>query len=79
MMTNLLELKRKNGVKVPADPVSFYGFSPDDVFCVHFWKSEEEGTWFRLHDGRVIDAEGQPCDPDQSLYAPPSTPRAIVL
>ncbi len=79
MMQNLLELKRQRGENVPGDPVSFYGFTPDDISCVHFWKGEEEGTWFRLHDGRVIDQEGRPAEADQTLYGPPTSPRAIVL
>ncbi|MDE1152237.1 MAG: hypothetical protein PW788_06855 [Micavibrio sp.] len=79
MMSNLLELKRRRGDSVTGDAVSFYGFTPDDIFCVHFWKGDEEGTWFRLNDGRVIDENGKPADSDETLYAAPTSPRAIVL
>jgi hypothetical protein len=79
MMTNLLKRKLKGGETAAADPVAFYGFGPDDVACVHFWKGNEEGLWFRLKDGRVFDGEARPCDTSEALYGPPSEIQQIDL
>jgi len=73
MMTNLHRIRRDKGLCSNADPVSFYGFTPDDIHSIHLWKGKEEGIWFRLNDGRVISEAAEPCDPDISLYGNPSS------
>jgi len=73
-MTNLLALKKATGQNLSTDPVVFFGFDPKEVHCVHFWKGAKEGTWFRLHDNRVFDENGQPAEPDEHLYKIPSSP-----
>jgi hypothetical protein len=73
IMTNLLALKKATGQNLSADPVVFFGFDPKEVHCVYFWKSDREGTWFRLHDGRVFDENGKPSEPDEHLYKTPTS------
>lgn len=73
IMTNLLALKKATGQNLSADPVVFFGFDPKEVHCVYFWKGAKEGTWFRLHDGRVFDENGQPSETDEHLYKPPAS------
>jgi len=38
----------------------FYGFGADAVECMHYHRigADDEGVWFRLHDGRVFDWRG---------------------
>jgi hypothetical protein len=79
MMTNLHELRRQRGEPVAQDAVSFFGFTPGDVQCVHFWKDEKEGIWFRLFDNRVVGADGGACETDLSLYEPPASPAPILF
>lgn len=73
IMTNLLGLKRSAGQNISADPVVFFGFDPRQVHCVYFWKNSTEGTWFRLHDGRVFDENGQPSETEEQFYSAPSS------
>ena len=79
MMSNLLEIRRKRGLSSAADPVSFYGFTPDEILCVHFWKKGQEGTWFRLRDSRVIDDGGHPSETDMELYMRPNTSQPLLM
>lgn len=69
VMTNLVARKLQAGIAKSADPVRYYGFSAADVVGLHFWKrNASESVWFRLADGRVIDADGNATDTDPTLY-----------
>jgi hypothetical protein len=47
----------------------FYGFAASDVHTFYSHKQGlGAGLYYRLRDGRVIDAGGQPHDPDPLLY-----------
>jgi len=47
----------------------FYGFHASDIVRTHWWKAGYGGSvFFRLRDGRVIDAAGRSHDPDIVLY-----------
>jgi len=76
-MTNLLALKKASGQSSSVDPIAFFGFDPKEVHRVYFWKSAKEGTWFRLHDGRVFDENGQPSETDEHFYTAPSSQEPI--
>jgi len=76
-MTNIMTLKKATRPNLSTDPVAFFGFRPEDVHLVYFWKSDREGTWFRLYDGRVFDENGQPSDREEDLYKAPSPPPPI--
>jgi len=70
---DLMKECQKNAIErgdlAPGDSVEKYlGFSVTDVSMVHRDKGTEHGVWFRLDDGRVIDAQGKECDPDRELY-----------
>lgn len=68
-MTNLVARKVAQGVAQSPDPIRFYGFTPHDVSGLHFWKRDaNDNVWFRLHDGRVIDADGNLSDSDLHHY-----------
>lgn len=47
-----------------------FGFSPSDIAGIHTRKAGVgSGLWFRLKDGRVIDAfTRESVDPDSALY-----------
>lgn len=77
IMTNLLALKKASGQSSSVDPVAFFGFDPKEVHRIYFWKSAKEGTWFRLHDGRVFDENGQPSETDENFYTAPSSQEPI--
>lgn len=49
---------------------AFFGFNSQDVRTLYFQKRDRPGPgfYFRLHDGRVIDAAGRPHESDESLY-----------
>ena len=69
VMTNLVARKVAVGVAQSPDPIRFYGFTPNDVSGLHFWKRDaNDNVWFRLHDGRVIDADGKPSESDLHHY-----------
>ena len=54
-------------------PEQFYGFKPDDVDEMHFHKQGfGKGVWYRLKDGRVIDALGNPSEVERHWYVPTS-------
>jgi hypothetical protein len=47
----------------------FFGFHYNNVAGVHYHKQGwGSGLFFRLHDGRVYDAQARPHDPDPSWY-----------
>jgi hypothetical protein len=51
-------------------PEEFYGFKPADVSEMHFRKrGAGRGLWFRLKDGRVIDAFGRRSRRARTWYA----------
>lgn len=51
------------------NPEEFYGFRPEDVAALHLHKhGVGRGVWFRLKDGRVIDAYGKPAERDRVWY-----------
>jgi hypothetical protein len=52
-------------------PEQFYGFRPEDVDEMHFHKQGfGKGVWYRVKDGRVIDALGRPSERERHWYAP---------
>jgi hypothetical protein len=58
-----------SGSRVPTKE-EFFGFRSADVVGLHRRKYDEPyiGLYFRLRDGRVIDALGRGHDPDPLLY-----------
>jgi hypothetical protein len=58
----------------------FYGFQAGDVIMVHLQKQGlGSGLWFRLKDGRVIDALGRPSHRFRSWYAGPALTPANIM
>lgn len=52
-------------------PEEFFGFCAEDVAEMHFTKRDAgRGFWYRLNDGRVIDAAGRPSETDRTWYGP---------
>ena len=50
----------------------YFGFTAMDVEEIyHRMVGEGQGTSFRLYDGRIIDWQGEPSNPDRSLYDVP--------
>jgi hypothetical protein len=50
-------------------PEEFYGFRAEDVAAMHYRKHGfGRGVWFRLKDGRVVDAKGKSSEPDHIWY-----------
>jgi len=68
MRAHLQEL-RVTGKTKAEQPEEFYGFHPEDVAEMHFHKhGVGRGVWYRLKDGRVIDAIGKASEPDRIWY-----------
>lgn len=64
----ILQSKGKN--RGTATPDKFYGFRAGDVDEMHFHKQGfGRGVWYRLKDGRVIDALGKPSETGRHWYA----------
>ena len=62
-------LLHKTGRSRARCPEEFYGFRPEDVVELHLYKQGfGRGVWFRLRDGRVIDAHGKPSHPERYWY-----------
>jgi hypothetical protein len=60
---------RVTGRSEAQEPEEFYGFRAEDVAEIHFQKhGTGRGVWYRLKDGRVIDAIGKPSERDRSWY-----------
>ena len=58
----------------------FYGFRASDVIMMHLQKQGSgSGLWFRLKDGRVIDALGRPSHRFRSWYAGPALTPANIM
>lgn len=68
MRAHLLVLRTRKMTRANT-PEEFYGFRAEDVECLHFQKRRfGAGLWFRLKDGRVLDALGQPSQRWRALY-----------
>jgi hypothetical protein len=62
-------LLHKTGKTRARSPEEFYGFRPEDVLELHLHKHGfGRGAWFRLKDGRVIDAHGNPSHRERYWY-----------
>jgi hypothetical protein len=68
MSANFLRLRE--AWKTQANgPEELYGFRPEDVAEMHLNKQGfGRGLWYRLKDGRVFDAAGQPSRPERYWY-----------
>lgn len=69
MRAQFLILRRKGKARASSDE-EFYGFRPEDVVEMYSRKHgvAKRGLWYRLKDGRVIDALGRPSEPDRAWY-----------
>jgi len=68
-MREHFELLRAKGRTDAQAPEEFYGFTPEDVAEIHFHKQGfGRGVWYRLKDGRVINALGNQSDPERYWY-----------
>lgn len=62
-------LKGKGKARAAKTPEEFYGFHPEDVVEMHSRKhGTGSGVWYRLKDGRVIDALGRPSENERAWY-----------
>jgi hypothetical protein len=69
MMAHFQILRAKGKHRSAQTPEQFYRFRPEDVVEIHFHKHGfGRGVWYRLKDGRVINAVGNPSQPDRSWY-----------
>ena len=72
MRAHFLVLWTQGRTGVARTAEEFYGFSAKDVIEMHFEKREPaRGLWFRLRNGRVINAVGKASHPAPSHYAVP--------
>ncbi len=68
MSANFLRL-RDAGKTQAVGPEELYCFRPEDVAELHLSKQGfGRGLWYRLKDGRVFDAAGQPSHPERHWY-----------
>lgn len=68
MRRQFLHLRRKRKTRARS-PQEFYGFRAEDVSEIYLRKHGiGRGLWFRLKDGRVIDALGKPSERDRAWY-----------
>src|SRR5437016_10180505 len=68
MRAQFLRLKER-GKTNARDAEQFYGFRPEDVATIHIHKhGYGRGVWYRLEDGRVIDALGKLSEPERHWY-----------
>ena len=68
MRAHFVVLKTQGMTNAPT-PETFYGFEAADVIELHFRKGSGRGLWFRLRDGRVIDAFGKRALRSRSAYS----------
>lgn len=67
---------RTKGKTRARTPKAFYGFRADDIVEMYIRKSGSgAGLWYRLKDGRVVDAFGRPSDPNRRRYKTKPLPR----
>ena len=69
-MNKYWRLAVKRG-RIPAGttPEQYFGFRVIDIACMHrHLAGVGRGVWFRLDDGRVVDAMGKPAMADRSQY-----------
>ena len=60
---------RGRGETSARTPEEFYGFRAEDVAEIHYRKrGQGRGFWYRLNDGRVVDAAGKPSETDRTCY-----------
>ena len=60
---------KTNGKTRATTPEKFYGFHAADVLEMYFHKRGfGNGLWYRLKDGRIIDALGKPSHRARSRY-----------
>jgi hypothetical protein len=63
-------VSRTMGKTRAATPEEFFGFKAADVIDLHFHKRGfGGGVWYRLKDGRVIDAQGRRSRRARSWYS----------
>ena len=63
-------VSRTMGKTRASTPEKFYGFKASDVIEMHFHKRGfGGGVWYRLKDGRVIDAQGRRSRRTRSWYS----------
>jgi hypothetical protein len=68
MRAHLLVLRTRTMTRART-PEEYYGFRAEDVECLHFRKRRfGSGLWFRLRDGRVVDALGRPSQRWRAWY-----------
>lgn len=68
---------RTNGRTGTPTPETFYGFRAKDVVEIYSQKSGVgDGLWYRLKDGRVIDAFGKRSDRIRARYVVRPLPRS---
>ncbi|MCU1336049.1 MAG: hypothetical protein JWO19_1630, partial [Bryobacterales bacterium] len=61
---------RTQGMTAAPTPEAFYGFRAANVIELHFRKrGAGRGLWYRLKDGRVIDAFGKRALRSRSAYS----------
>jgi hypothetical protein len=61
---------KTHGKTRASTPETFYGFQAADVLEMYFHKrGSGEGLWYRLRDGRIIDALGKPSQRARSWYS----------
>ena len=60
-------------------PEAFYGFQAEDIAEIYIHKSGVgSGLWYRLYDGRVVDAFGRRSDRNRR-YIAKRVPRTPVI
>jgi hypothetical protein len=70
MSAQYLVMKTRELTGEAQTPEAFFGFRSDEVAEVHFRKrGVGRGCWYRLRDGRVIDALGRPSQPTHACYS----------
>jgi hypothetical protein len=68
MSANFIRL-REAGKTQAGGPDELYSFRPEDVAEMHLNKQGSgRGLWYRLKDGRVFDAAGQPSQAERYWY-----------
>lgn len=62
------KLRQRRAIRA-ATPEELFGFRAEDVVKVYLHKRGfGRGLWFRLNDGRVLDAKGRPTHSERHWY-----------